>query len=448
MPPHAHDVSHAPAQGLAFHPSRPALLAEAHARPSVDVDVPARVSRASFLIDPDADAAPTREHIEALCEQIGAPPPASDARRHRIDAAAWTLVWERHTEFVSYTVYVSGDADVSPFAVLPRGWLEQGPGEAIAATHVRVRAAARDDEALANDVREAFGHGDVVMSRTGGQAATVATDFRAGPDGFTTFLVFDHDGHPAHRGRLIQKLVEIDTYRLVALLALPVAREAQAALAGLEARLGEIVTRIAAPPHMGNDRDLLNRLSALAGAVEAMGARTTFRFEAARAYHRIVRERIEHLKEERIPAHQRVAVFMERRLEPAMRTCESVAARRSALSERLARAMTLLATRVQVAVENQNRHLLESMDQRAAFQLRLQETVEGLSVIAITYYGAGLVAYAAEALAQMGVPVKPELVAAAAAPVIAVGVWLGSRRLKRRIAGHGAAQHGDGPPKP
>ena len=85
--------------------------------------------------------------------------------------------------------------------------------------------------------------------------------------------------------------------------------------------------------------------------------------------------------------------FLARRMAPAMRTCATTEERQTNLSEKLARAANLLRTRVDVELERQNRDLLKSMNERTRLQLRLQTTVEGLSVAAVSYYVVGLFGY-------------------------------------------------------
>ena len=128
------------------------------------------------------------------------------------------------------------------------------------------------------------------------------------------------------------------------------------------------------------------------------------------------------------------AEFTERRLSPAMRTCEAVSGRLSTVSERVARATQLLSTRVGISRERQNQALLESMDRRAKLQLRLQETVEGLSIAAITYYIVGLVGYAAKGAKQAGVlPASPDVVTAVSIPIVLLVVAMGVRRVRKSI---------------
>ena len=135
----------------------------------------------------------------------------------------------------------------------------------------------------------------------------------------------------------------------------------------------------------------------------------------------------------RVEGFQTISEFMDRRLAPAMRTCESVAERQERLSARLMRAANLLRTRVDVALEGQNRDLLASMNRRARLQLRLQQTVEGLSVVAISYYLLSLIGYLARAVTAAGVPLEVDLAVGLAVLPVAALVWFGVRRVRRRV---------------
>ncbi|MBV8591825.1 MAG: DUF3422 domain-containing protein, partial [Acetobacteraceae bacterium] len=243
----------------------------------------------------------------------------------------------------------------------------------------------------------------------------------------------------------VQRLLEIETYRTMALLGLPHAREAAPRLAEAEQRLGEITTALAADAsHSGNidretDRALLDRLAGLSAEIERLSSQTSYRFSATSAYAALVTRRISELREDRLLGLQTYGEFMERQLQPAIRTCESVAARQEMLARRLARACQMLRARIEVTLQEQNRDLLHSMDQRAHLQLRLQETVEGLSVVAISYYAIALIGHVIDALAGVsGRPWLGEVGAGLAVPVVVGIVWIGIRRIRRRIAPAGS----------
>ena len=258
------------------------------------------------------------------------------------------------------------------------------------------------------------------------------SDLRLDANGFIRFLLLDHGMSPRQAGRYAQRLLEIETYRMMSLLAFPLAKDVAPALTAAESRLAHIAERTAAEQG-DQEAALLDDLTRLAAEIERSESRSRFRFGAAAAYYRLVGQRIGELRETRIPGVQTLQEFMDRRLAPAMATCASIASRQSELSARIARASQLLRTRVDVALERQNQSLLASMDRRAKLQLRLQQTVEGLSIAAITYYVVGLVGYLAKGLKSLHLPVDPEAASAVAVPIVAIGAWLALRHVRRRF---------------
>ncbi|MBI2317060.1 MAG: DUF3422 domain-containing protein [Betaproteobacteria bacterium] len=425
------------------HTARIDLAHEVHARPYEVLETPVRSSFVALLCPLEARPAEIACFAE-LCAGFGLDPPPADASHFRAEFGGANIRWERHTEFSTFAVYASSDG-LRPFsttalALLPEGWLSALPGELVFAAHAELL---RGEYAGADPGAHSalFAGNDLVGSEVGEGAAMVITDFRVHADGFSRFLVFDRSLTRGQAGRLLHRLFEIEAYRMMALLALPGARAAMAALAGLEMRLAAIMSKIA--EQSGADEPLLlDALTRVAAEVENLIASNQSRFRAARAYHGIVRSRIGDLRERRIKGLQTIDEFMARRLAPAMDTCESALLREVELSERVARASGLLSTRVDIVRERQNQQLLESMDRRARLRLRLQETVEGLSVVAITYYLVGLVGHAAKGFEAAGWAVDAEIVMAASIPLIAVLAALGIRYVRRVIVGSQGAVAG------
>jgi len=422
------------------HPDRPRLADEVHARPSAPVAAPARASYVAVLVA-DERRADEQTHLEALCRHHGAAPPAPGQTQWAAALGVLRLQWERHGEFSSYTVIAAGPGradDARPFddtaaALLPAGWLAGVPGRTVAAVHARVAVGGADDAPDGAAIAAHFGEHVVVGARVADGAARVYTDFRIHADGFGRLLLW-LDGAPAAlpTGRLLQRLFEIEAYRMMALLALPLARQQWPRLQAVEATLAQLTAQIA--EDSGADEALLQRLTALAAEVERALAASQFRFGAGRAYHALAATRIAELREQRLPGLQTLDEFMTRRLNPAMATCATVSQRLHDLSERVAQASSLLSTRVDIARQRQNQALLAATARRAQLQLRLQQTVEGLSVAAIAYYMAGLVGYAAKAAKAAGLPVSPDLVTGAALPLLAGLAWWTLRRVHHRIA--------------
>ena len=234
-------------------------------------------------------------------------------------------------------------------------------------------------------------------------------------------------------GRLVQRVLEINTYRLLALLSLPLAREASPRIHRMDLALGQITERLADAPS-GTEKQLLDQLSRLASEAEKVGARTNYRFSATRAYFDIVQARLDEIRQQRIQGLQTFSEFLERRLVPAVNSSFSTRERLDGLSERMSRLGGLLRARVEVQIEEQNRDLLASMNRRAQLQLRLQQTVEGLSVAAISYYVVGLVGYVAKGAKPALPGLSSEVITAAAVPVAVLCIWLLVRRIRRHHA--------------
>jgi len=245
-------------------------------------------------------------------------------------------------------------------------------------------------------------------------------------------LVIDRGLGAAQAGRIAQRLFEIEAYRVLALLALPIAQRQAPRIDAIEKSLATLTDGIAQGG--GDDEALLHQLTTMAAEVESGIAASQFRFGACAAYHGLVQTRIAELREQRLPGVQTLEEFMGRRLSPAVATCTTVQSRLRHLADRVGQASALLSTRVDIARERQNQQLLASMDRRARTQLRLQQTVEGLSVAAIAYYLLGLLGYGLKGAKAAGLTLNPDLIVGVAVPVVAVALLFALRHTRRRIA--------------
>lgn len=394
------------------------------------------------MLSTEETTARDHAHVVALCRRYGAPPPAEDARHLSIDLGPFRLKWERHTEFSTYSFFRQADFSdpfpTPPIEFVPRDWLAGLGGERLVAVHVALEPREAKARTIDN-LYHLFDTDNLAGSRMSGGAAEAFTDFRLREDGFGRILVRDISLRPRQAGRLIQRLLEIETYRMMALLAFPYAREVGPKVTAIDRELADTAAEIGKLASLDDEKVLLTHLTALSTRIEEISASTSYRFGAARAYYALVRWRIEELRESRIEGLQTIQEFMDRRLAPAMRTCESMAGRIEAAAVRANRAANLLLTRVDLGLEAQNQELLQSMNRRAKQQLRLQQAVEGFSITAISYYLMGLVGYLAKVAVHFGAPIDPDVVQGVSiVPIVIVvglGFWLVHRALRRRGAG-------------
>ena len=381
---------------LADHPLRYPLTNELHARPFAVLGAPGRAVFLAIMQPSGAaerDPAADRAHLTAFIDRHGGTHPAPEASHYSADFGRFRLKWERHTEFVSYTLYEEGPVGALFQAGLaqqfPEDWLAAAPGVVIAA--VQVEAIGAEDLAAAENLLEQqllpeLSGESLTCARVLDGNALAAGDFRIHEGGFSRFAVIVHGtAGPRRIGRASQRLIEIEAYRALAMLALPVARETGRRLNEIEREFSRMIAQVGDGEDTLPEAEILARLTSLSATIETLSADAAFRFGAGGAYEAIVAQRIGMLREERLDGRQLFAEFMVRRFDPAMRTCHATERRLSELATRASRIAELLRTRVNVAVEAQNQELLESMNRRAALQLRLQQMVEGLSVVAISY---------------------------------------------------------------
>ena len=418
---------------LSNHAQRFTLSDEVHARPYERLFPPEHASFLALMIKPEQKQQ-AYDDLRALCARYNRATPTKDVSHFNVDCGVFRLKWEYHTEFVSYTFIQARDIK-EPFEKnviddVDHKWLDSLVGEVIVASHV-VIVPSDTNSYQATDMDPYFMQNDVVGAYISGETAMAFTDFRIHADGFSRFLVYDTELGARQAGRVVQRLLEIETYRMMALLAFPIARQTNYTLSSIEQKLIGITHDLA--QHEGTEEDLLDSLMQLAAELEKTISLNSYRFGAAEAYYALVKRRIEEMRESRITGIQTFNEFMQRRLAPAMSTCVAMGKRQDALSARIARTGQLLRTRIDTLREQQNQDLLASMDSRAQLQLRLQETVEGLSVVAITYYSVGLIGYITKALKSAGLSVAPELVAGVSLPIIAIFAALGIRHIRHNV---------------
>jgi uncharacterized membrane-anchored protein len=277
-----------------------------------------------------------------------------------------------------------------------------------------------------------FDRTSLAMADTADGGALIATDFQCDPAGFVRILVVDRGLSPERAGALTQRVLEVETYRTLGLLGLPEAQRLSPSVGRIEQRLAEVTEELRHSQGLTANQRLLDELTALAAELEAGAAASGFRFGASRAYAEIVQLRLQTIGETAVTGFPTWSSFLARRMAPAMRTCATMEQRQANLSTKLARTANLLRTRVDVELEQQNRNLLRSMNERTRMQLRLQATVEGLSVAAISYYVVALFGYVVKALAEAGLPIEPSYATAAFVPVAVLAIWLVVRRIRRR----------------
>lgn len=423
------------------HPLRYRLANELHARPFPSLTAPCR---AVYLAVKKPHHAASRDksldlkHLTDLLDRYGTAHPQPGATHFSGQIGQHTLKWEQHTEFVTYTVFINGLSerpyDPADFEVFPREWLNEAPGVRITSALIRVCVRPENDD-ISGDIEDWFVPESVAVSAVIDDDAIIAADFRIDPAGHQRFAVFAKK-HVGERriGRIVQRLCEIETYKTMSMLGFSRVRELSPRMAEIDDELSKLM--VAMTQGTAPAEETLKSLLSVSAELEALSAQTSFRLGATGAYEAIVGQRISVLREMRWQGRQTFAEFMMRRYDPAMRTVKSSESRLGNMANRAMRAGDLLRTRVEVERSAQNQQLLESMNQRADMQLRLQKTVEGLSVVAISYYAVSLAGYMLYPVAEALGASKGLLTAVVTLPVVAL-VWIAIRRIRHEMEKQG-----------
>ncbi len=409
----------------ADHPQRRALSDLMHARALPIFKGPVAVRSWLYLVDDDERAAELA-WVDSLDGDHG--------------EERWTLhdigpdsgmIWERHGEFSTWLRYAAlrppvKDLGFCQLKTADFPWLEGAPGRIFRSVEIVVMAKAP---------RPAQFDGEIDLSQAVccdvfGDKARIWSDFRMHEGGAGRIYVHDKGLRNDELPRLLQILIEIGQYRKLALLGFPVARGLMAWLGDAEERLAVLTEDMAR--QQATQEQCLERLMALAAEVESRVNAVRYRQGATEAYGRLTEDRLVSLRESRVEGYSTMQAFIERRLQPAMRTCEAASRRLDDLSQRIGRVSDLLRARISISLEVQNQYLLRSMDLRSKLQVKLQGLVEGLSVFAVSYYAFSLVKYIIDPL------LRPDMAHLLYGPIvlaILAGAWLFIHHRKKAIGG-------------
>ena len=389
------------------HPERTSLLAEAHARPPMDITA--------------GDSEVWHWVLKTSGQAQELPDIVSPGLQHQVFEFGDTKVrFEQHTEFLTLTYF---GAEEPQQAALD--FIQLFPGELL--TCLRLVFRTERDEALEAALlgeRRIFG-GCVCEGRI-----DLKTDFQVSGFCAIPFIVTGRFDDPYLAGRIAKRIIDIETYRMASLLGLTLVRQLSSELEELERHADEI-SQAAIELEDAELNDLITRLSAIMSEATNLHSRVRYRFGASNAYNAIVESRLELLNEVVVNDRQTLRGFIEHRLSPAINTVNSFEKRLHELTSQLTSLMDLIRTWVDRNTQLQNQQLLQSMERRARQQVHISQAVEGLSVAAITYYGVGLLSTFLKSLPEFAV--SKDLITAMSIPVVAFVVWRLARRLRRQI---------------
>ena len=419
-----------------LHPLRDNLYNELHIRPFHSLKSPQQVTHLAAICTGSEELEKSYHLLCDLCQRYDVSPPHAGAVTFYQNFGTFVIHWERHVEFYSFTVMQPASLEGEPFQhtavdLLPADWMRQLPGQMIAAFHITINNQQLDYDD--NSLTRSFEGHPVMLSSAYAGKVQIYTAFKLHGDGYGRFIICNKGMSHLQTGRLTRRLMDLETYRLLSLLSLPIAKRIAPQLLDMDKQLAEILTVVAKRDTASSERQLLEKLAKIEAQLETYRAETTQRFSATRAYHQLVKDRLERINEEKFDEHLSIGEFLNRRLNPALRTCESIQKGMEDLSKRIERASDLMRTRVNLNLQEQNRSQLIAMNRRSQLQFRLQETVEGLSIAAISYYAVGLLSYLFKGLPLKQWGLDKNILLACSIPIVLTTIWFVTRRIKRRL---------------
>ncbi|KJZ40658.1 DUF3422 domain-containing protein [Pseudomonas fluorescens] len=392
-----------------MHPLRHTLHDELHARPSLYFSEPAYVFHLAVM--------GSDNERQALLNSLYDEPVSGEIPQGITRFDEHWLKWERHAEFFTLTYVVTANTVRPHWTSLPEALAAKiSPYTQLLINSVQI--VVRNHDSWEGD-HAAYGFKDPCGSSIGGGDAAVWSDFRLSECGENRFLFINTHLNAYRQGRMIRRLLEIETYRMMASLALPTAKQLSSQLDAFDRTLVDLSERNAAPDS-SNAKKLLSEIAALSAKVVSLSARHRHRFSATQAYAQLVFERLAELRENRAGDYQRLGILIERRFKPTVRYCAVTEQRLDVLAKSVANLGDLLQARVQVEMEEQNAEILKSLNARADAQIKIQRAVEGLSIIAITYYVLSLLKLLYSGVHLLGVDLSPRSAVIVIAPVAAL----------------------------
>ena len=422
---------------LQDHPLRSTLYNELHSRPFPILKTPSQITQL-VLHRADHTKAQDVEHLTKLSEHFGVNPPHPHGSTYYQDFGGFELRWEGHTEFSTYSFFYTGKVwppfSQQAIAMVPSQWLQDIPGHIISSTHISLTSYLKE-KLNKRDVKSFFEGQRLIGQEHTNEKCTVWTSFRTHSDSHGRFLIINHGLNPCESGRMVQRILELESYRMMALLSFPNTKDLVPKLAQMDLDLAAIIDKIRNITDLADEKNLLHLITKMAAQIEHYRSTSQFRFGATRAYASIVNRILSEFQEKEISGIQTIKEFLLRRFDPAIKTCESVQERIEDLSRRIDRAGDLLRTQISITLESQNQKLLISMNKKTKQQLLLQQTVEGLSTLAICYYVLGLLKIVFEPMIELWWPFKTQLLWAFLVPLLLLAIWALLHRIKLKIMG-------------
>lgn len=380
------------------------------------LSVPAHLHHTAYLMkDPPSESREAHAGFERTLASLGIAPERA-VRTHRSgygvlhhDTGDRLIVrWQLHTEYYSYQLwYLPAD----PGRRLSFGPLEWPGRPVTCSTFGEIVTAV--DLVVTDRAAEAAPEFGLAGDRTwfGGRVldapVLLFTDFEPDAHGRRRYLLHGHEREAVARvlpfaGECVTK---IETYYHLILSPLPDFAAAMDQVFRLEKRQladRDAITRGLASADPSQLQAWLSQLTEASAQVSHLGEAMRYHLASAVPYDSIIRTTIEDLRERPLERLESLGAYVARRIRGIADGYQRLMHRIEALEQSFEGMVSIIRTRIDLAMEQQNLTILSSVDRTTKLQVRLQRMVESLSVVVQSYYLTGLAHYAFKALEHRG----------------------------------------------
>ncbi|MFO0779141.1 MAG: DUF3422 family protein [Nitrospira sp.] len=417
-----------------------AFLRKLHERPHQPISewlrAPAHVQYEAFrMSDPPTERPASRAEFQSLLERFNIPEERIELRdnfgygvKEAENGDRLILIWQAHTEYYNYQFWhvPSSTTSAVTFGPLtfPAAPVSLAPlGTVVCRLDIVLKAGALPSR---DEVRGQLPGPVLYGSRIFNEQAVVVTSFTPDNHGRERYWVSvgPLQGDHSRLKDIVDAIVRIETYYHLLLMQKPLFSAAIDQVYKFEQvhlKQREIITGHIGHANSETLQRWLNSLTQDLLKTNRMAGKLHFELSASIPYDKIVHATLASLAEQPTASYRPISDYVLGGITGVAEGYQQLLRRIDTLRGGFEGIIAIIRTRIDLIVESQNLTLLQSVDETTKSQVILQHTVEGLSVIVIAYYLAGLAGYVFKGLYELGWLSNANLASAIFVP-IAIGL--------------------------
>ena len=421
-------------------PGTEALLRTLHERPQLPLgkwlQAPAHVHYKAFrMSDPPTQRPASRSEFQSLLGHFKIPAETTELRgnfgygvKEAENGDRLIVIWQAHTEYYNYQLWhvpsqANGAVTFGSLTFPDYTFSVEPLGSVVCRLDILLTTGMLPPR---TELRGLMPGPVLYGSRIFTEQTGLVTSFTPDEQGRERYWVSvgPSQGDSSRLKDIVDAIVRIETYYHLLLMQKPLSSAAIDQVYKFEQvhlQQREIITSHIAHADPQTLQRWLNTLTQDLLKTNRMAGKLHFELSASLPYDRIVHSTLASLAEKSLESYRPISDYVLSGITGVSEGYQQLLKRIDTLRNGFEGIISIIRTRVDLIVEAQNLALLQSVDKTTKSQVLLQHTVEGLSVIVIAYYLAGLSGYVFKGLQEMGWLTNANLASAIFVPV-AVGL--------------------------